>query len=45
MLPVVGQNIAQSKSDAASLLMAGLIVIPQTPTRPAASAQAKAGAL
>ena len=29
MLPVVGQNIAQSKSDAASLLMAGLIVIPQ----------------
>jgi len=27
MLPVVGQNIAQSKSDAASLLMAGLIVI------------------
>jgi predicted MFS family arabinose efflux permease len=29
MLPVVGQNLAQSKTDSASLLMAGLIVIPQ----------------
>jgi MFS family permease len=29
MLPVVGQNLAQSKSGASSLLMAGLIVIPQ----------------
>jgi MFS family permease len=29
MLPVVGQNIAQSKNESASLLMAGLIVVPQ----------------
>jgi MFS family permease len=29
MLPVVGQNVAQSKADSASLLMAGLIVVPQ----------------
>jgi MFS family permease len=29
MLPVVGENLAQSKSDSASLLMSGLILAPQ----------------
>jgi MFS family permease len=29
LLPVVGQNLAQSKTEYASLLMAGLIVVPQ----------------
>jgi MFS family permease len=29
LLPVVGENLAQSKTDYASLLMAGLIVVPQ----------------
>ena len=29
LLPVVGQNLAQSKAEYASLLMAGLIVVPQ----------------
>src|SRR5262245_23583989 len=29
LLPVVGQNLAQSKAQYASLLMAGLIVVPQ----------------
>jgi MFS family permease len=29
MLPVVGQNLAQSETEYASLLMAGLIVVPQ----------------
>src|ERR1700745_2332849 len=29
LLPVIGQNLAQSKAEYASLLMAGLIVVPQ----------------
>ncbi len=29
MLPVVGENLAQGKTESASLLMAGLIVVPQ----------------
>ena len=29
LLPVVGQNLAQSKTEYASILMAGLIVVPQ----------------
>jgi MFS family permease len=29
LLPIVGQNLAQSKTEYASLLMAGLIVVPQ----------------